>query len=75
MQFTVSVGELLCIFFKLFENRFPIVMDMLDITISSSVIVHQVDSDVVALLDVGEEVVGRMDRVVFHLEVGECLDV
>lgn len=50
-------------------------MDMLYIAISSSVVVHKVNSDVVALLDVGKQVVCRMDRIVFNLEVGKCLDV
>lgn len=50
-------------------------MDMLDIAVPSSVVVHQVNSDVVALLDVGEQVISRVNRIVFHLEIREGFDV
>ena len=75
MQLTIAVCKFICIFFKLFEDGFPIVVDMLDIAVSSSVVVHEVDADVIALLNVGEQIVSRVNRIVFHLKVGKGLDV
>lgn len=75
MQFSIPICKFFCILFKLFENGLPIDVGMLYIAISSSVVVHEVDADVIALLDVGEQIVSGVNRVVLNLEVGEGLNV
>lgn len=50
VSFAIAVGIFCLVFFKLFEVRFPFKVGMLYISVGSSIMVHQINSKVIAFV-------------------------
>lgn len=71
MDLWIPQRELVLLFFELFEIGSIVVMKVFDISVSSTVEVHQINSHVIALLYGCKQVKRRMNRRLGHLKRDE----
>lgn len=71
-DFSVSTRVMFRILFRVFEERTPSKVGMLDIAIRSAIEMHQVEADIIAFVNGSQQEVSRMDWTFRHLEVKKC---